>query len=120
MNAEHQGELKQLTTRYAGLRPDASVAFIDESYRLAGEGREEPFYLMAAVMLPMESSADIRDDLYEIADGGYWHTIACTWDAHRNRSSVSQRTVHHLAGTMRDIDKDLRSIEKALGKIGAR
>lgn len=42
------------------------------------------------------------------------------WDAHRNRSSVSQKTVHHLAGTMRDVEKDLKAIEKALGKVGTR
>lgn len=42
------------------------------------------------------------------------------WEAHRNRSSVSQKTVHHLAGTMRDVDKDLKGIEKALGRLGTR
>ena len=36
------------------------------------------------------------------------------------RSSVSQKTVHHLAKTAVDIDKDLKAIEKTLGQRGAR
>ncbi len=42
------------------------------------------------------------------------------WDAYRNRNSLSQKTVHHLVKTMRDVDKDLKGIEKALRERSAR
>lgn len=68
--------------------------------------------------LPMKYNVTVRwkDSRGESFSAKY----VLDWDAHRNRNSVCQRTVHHLAGTMRDINGNLRDIRKAVEQIRAR
>lgn len=51
------------------------VAFIDETFRF---GRnfpgENPFYLMTAVLISPHDFDVIREELWEIAGGSYWHS----------------------------------------------
>lgn len=42
------------------------------------------------------------------------------WEAHRDRRSVSKKTVHHLAKTAAESDKKLAEISKALQRIADR
>lgn len=51
------------------------VAFLDESYREAGEHANEfPFYIFTAVVVLPKDMEAMRKELEEIAGGHYWHT----------------------------------------------
>lgn len=72
----NQREAVELQRRYAGVGEGASVAYVDESYRLVADCRpgEEPFYVLAAVVLPKADHDGIRVDLDRIAGHTKWHT----------------------------------------------
>ena len=66
---------EQLLTSAYNENRDAPVAYLDESYRAAGEHKgETPFYLFTAVIVFPSDMRVIRSDLEEIAGGHYWHT----------------------------------------------
>lgn len=77
MDPYNTGDLKLLTDAYGGLPAEASVAFVDKSYRLSKDCRpgEEPFYTMAAVILTLKSHELTRRDLLKIAGGPVWSGI---------------------------------------------
>lgn len=76
MRPDQEGDQKVLEKKYENLPDDASVAYVDESYRLPHDcrGAEEPFYLMTAVLLCASELDDVRGDMCSIAGGPRWHT----------------------------------------------
>ena len=77
MTTQNEGDLKLLQASYRGLRDEASVAFVDEAYRLHSECRsnEQPFYALAAVVLTVSIHDVARTDLRNIVEGDWWHTV---------------------------------------------
>lgn len=77
MDPRNAGDLKLLNDTYRGLPVEANVAFLDESYRLRKDCRpgEQPFYAIAAIVLPVTSHQAVRDSLRAIAAGTFWHTV---------------------------------------------
>lgn len=78
-----QRELRRaaLEHAYAG-NQGTSVAFIDESYLAPAFGvttSSEPFYIMAAFVVPVGSIDVMRDDIEDVVGAKYWHST----EAHR-------------------------------------
>jgi len=102
MAASHTDETRRrlLSDAYRRLRPEAHVAFVDESYVVPDVAHgARTFYIATAYVSPVRLHQPVRDDLGAIVDGSYWHTS----EAHAaGRTATIHELCEYLAGAEDD------------------
>ena len=102
MAASHTDETRRrlLSESYRRLRPDAHVAFVDESYVVPEVAHgAHTFYIATAYVSPVRLHQPVRDDLGSIVGGSYWHTS----EAH---AAGDAETIHELCRYLAAAEED--------------
>ncbi len=66
------GQRTVLQTHYAKVG-NGPVAYLDETYHVANDGRSK-FYVIAAVVVLEQDRDELRSELDHLVPGGWWHT----------------------------------------------